>query len=1188
LISFSRKIQLENLKKRISFLKGSILLRTTVLCWSLIITTIIIFVLLIIPYSKKSLLNNMESNAKGMATSLGQITATSIASEDYSHIVDHCIKILNENSFILYIVVTRKDGFSLVHTNGRWTNRHLNGMWRPSSHDPESFILEESELVSRAIFHYSSPFFYSGIKWGWIHIGLSLEQFNKDFNANYQRIIWLAILSIISGLAVSYSFAKRLSQPIKVLSQVTRQVASGDLTARADVSSGDELGVLADSFNQMTEALEKAQMELVRAKETAESASRVKSQFLANMSHEIRTPMNGVLGMSELLLRTPLTARQRRFVKIIHRSGENQLNILNDILDFSKIEAGKMRLSNIVFDLPQVVEELMDLFSESSQIKGLQMVASILPGVPTMVRGDPDRLGQILTNLLSNAVKFTGKGEIILRLKVLEENQETVLLGFEIRDTGIGISPEAGDHIFEAFSQADYSTNRKYGGTGLGLAIVKQLVEMMGGEISFTSELGKGSTFSFSASFLKKHGQQEQPTDRKDVRSGAPKDKSWPEIEVPTTGSGGNQTGFFGSVLVAEDNPINQEVTRAMLENLNYHVVIVSNGQDAIEALERHSFHLVLMDCQMPEMDGYEASRRIRKLEASQNSVSLLNNSKSQKHVPIIAVTAHALTADQERCLAAGMDDYLAKPFNQDQLKIVLDRWMPQAIKEKEWIPLSTASTIPESSSLLPREVSPIDPKALDNIRDLQSDSEKYFFPEIIDLYLKNSSKIIESLEESINREDFSSLREIAHNLKSSSATLGAHKIAALCDQLEARSRVHSADYAKSLFSSIENEYNRVRGVLIPLLESMTPPTATKCILKTKPEPENYSLPQKGSIVLVVDDDPIIRLLSRQALEPEGYIVAEAEDGKAAIASLHCQLPDIVLLDVIMPGMDGFSICKTLRKLPGGSHIPVLMVTGQDDVRSINRSYQVGATDFISKPINWLILKQRLRYMLRANKVMAALRQSENSLSTSLKEKEALLKEVHHRVKNNIQIISSLLNLQAKYINDNIALQIINDSRNRVHSMALIHEKLCHSNDLTKINFASYIDDLSSYLLHSYSLVANLIHITLNIGEIYLTFDTAIPLGLIINELLTNSFKHAFPDGRKGEIIIESHKANDHKMDLIVVDNGVGFSENLKFTNMKSLGLQLVKTLTDQLNGSIEIESNNQGTSFKITLNEIH
>jgi two-component sensor histidine kinase/CheY-like chemotaxis protein len=339
--------------------------------------------------------------------------------------------------------------------------------------------------------------------------------------------------------------------------------------------------------------------------------------------------------------------------------------------------------------------------------------------------------------------------------------------------------------------------------------------------------------------------------------------------------------------------------------------------------------------------------------------------------------------------------------------------------------------------------------------------------------------------------------------------------------------------------------------------------------------------------VLVVDDDPIVRLLARRTLEPDGFTLAEADDGTTAIDFFTEQLPDILLLDVKLPTIDGFTTCQRLRSLAGGDHIPVLMITGHDDVASINRAYEVGATDFISKPINWLILKQRLRYMLRASQVLEELWESQARLVNSLREKDILLKEVHHRVKNNIQIISSLLNLQARYIKDREAQEIIRDSRNRIESMALIHEKLYRSKDLEKIDMDSYINELTSYLFHSYSKSRGQIDCKIHIGSVDLGIDTAIPLSLMINELVVNSLKHAFPDGGTGEIVIELEKIGNHYLKLIFSDNGVGFPQTVTFPHAQSLGLQLIQSLTEQLIGNIELKTNTQGTIFNITLSEL-
>jgi two-component sensor histidine kinase len=340
-------------------------------------------------------------------------------------------------------------------------------------------------------------------------------------------------------------------------------------------------------------------------------------------------------------------------------------------------------------------------------------------------------------------------------------------------------------------------------------------------------------------------------------------------------------------------------------------------------------------------------------------------------------------------------------------------------------------------------------------------------------------------------------------------------------------------------------------------------------------------------LVLVVDDDPIIRLLARQTLEPDGFTLAEADDGTTAIDFFTKQLPDVLLLDVKLPTIDGFRTCERLRSLHGGDQIPVLMITGHDDIASITRAYEVGATDFISKPINWLILKQRLRYMLRASQVLEELWESQAHLVNSLREKEILLKEVHHRVKNNIQIISSLLNLQARYIKDREAQEIIKDSRNRIESMALIHEKLFRSKDLANIDFYSYINEITSYLFHSYAKSRSQIDLKINIGSVDLGIDKAIPLSLMINELVVNSLKHAFPNGRKGEIVIELDKIDDGKLKLIFADNGVGFPPTVKFPQAHSLGLQLIQSLAAQIIGNIELTTDAQGTIFRITFSEL-
>ena len=543
----------------------------------------------------------------------------------------------------------------------------------------------------------------------------------------------------------------------------------------------------AQRFLVWVRACLKAHLQLQRARE----AERLKSQFLANMSHELRTPMSGVLGGISLLLDTPLTEEQRKFANMVRASGEAQLTVINDILDFSKIEAGKLTVESYPFDLRVAVEETVGLLVAGARKKGIELGVSLAPDAPYHVIGDAGRIGQIVTNLVGNAVKFTTEGHVLVTVAGEERGEGTARVRITVEDTGIGIPEEELSHIFDKFTQVDGSSTRRFEGTGLGLAISKQLVDLMGGHIGVTSRPGEGSTFWFTLDLPL----APPPLAQTQTVAESP-DPLQPATPVAKT----KPTAV--RVLVAEDNIMNQHVAARTLERLGCCVDVAATGRDAVDMVRRFPYDLILMDCLMPEMDGFEATGEIRKLEGG------------RRHVPIIAMTALAMKGDSQRCLAAGMDDYLSKPVKMESLQAALGRWTqagtghPELRQGEGSSPSESTghSTVEENTS------PPRDPCVAKRLRELPPAGDESLLEELFDAFLDNAMTTIDVLRRAARAGDAKGVTQAAHFLRSSSRTVGACGLADICERLEMASGAESITDAGEWIDQLEQEFGRVKG----------------------------------------------------------------------------------------------------------------------------------------------------------------------------------------------------------------------------------------------------------------------------------------------------------------------------------------------------------------------------------------
>lgn len=652
------------LKRLIRWPDNRIFLRVFGIFGGLMLVLMAFYAALIIPQQKDALRKVLYTQASTVSRTIVQACTDAMLTDDMGFIVEHNLQVVANNKSIHAIRVVPARGNMLSISAQGWTTEPAENNVKKIDFEHETLDMIEPSNATSYYLH-SAPIRFSSVNWGVIQIDFDISEYNANIHAMYLRMGLISLVAIMVILPIGYLFALWLTRPITAISQAAANIAHGDLDTRVSFKRDDEIGQLSESFNIMVDALRQSRNDLKLSNLDLENkveqrtaqllrANHAKDSFLATMSHEIRTPLAGLMGMLELLDLSQLDERQRQMLLAARTSSSSLLRIVNDILDWSKIEAGKLELATEVVSLRTTLQGVFDTYSQLTVGKDIQLGIEIDPALQPLHRYDPLRLAQLLNNFMSNAIKFTERGAVLIKAERLSGDAEHERVRLSVRDTGMGIAPEHLSRLFLQYEQASANTARMYGGTGLGLAICRKLAQLMNGELSVESSVGVGSTFSFTLTLPIAPQQAEQATQvlLEPVRTVLPQPLTAAQRPV--------------QVLLVDDHPINRMLLKQQLQTLGMQTYAACDGEEGIALWRDHTIDIIITDCHMPNMDGYEMTRQIRASERD----------KDTQRIPIIAWTANVLSEEAERCAQAGMDDMLTKPTELSVLQTTLHKWL--------------------------------------------------------------------------------------------------------------------------------------------------------------------------------------------------------------------------------------------------------------------------------------------------------------------------------------------------------------------------------------------------------------------------------------------------------------------------------------------------------------------------------